>query len=82
MSPKSTRPVKRTPNATLRADIELTPERYEYVAADKVRVILKTKTGDIIAYTMKTASLVKSVNLSVNLINSFNAQVLRDLGAL
>jgi hypothetical protein len=29
-----------------------------------------------------TASLVHMVNLSVNLINSFTAQVLRDIGAL
>jgi hypothetical protein len=82
MSPKSTRPVKYTPNATLRADIELAPERIEFVAANKVRVTLKTETGDVVAYTMKTASLVASVNMSVAVINNFTGQVLRDLGAL
>jgi hypothetical protein len=38
--------VKKNPNATLTADIELTPERCEYVGADEVLVSLKTKTGD------------------------------------
>jgi hypothetical protein len=72
--------VNKTPKAMLTADIELTPEKVEYVGADAVRVTMKTETGDAVSYTMKTASLVKSVNLSVNLINNCTAQVFRDLG--
>jgi hypothetical protein len=62
--------------------IELTPERIEYVGANEVLVTLKTKTGAPVTYTLTTASLVKSVNLSVALINGFTAKVLRDLGVL
>jgi hypothetical protein len=80
MSTKSTRPVKHAPNATLPADIELKPESCEYIGADQVRVILKTNTGDHVSYTMTTAMLVKSVNLSVALINNCTGRVFRDLG--
>lgn len=57
-----------------------TPERYEYVNAIRVKVTLKTKTGETIAYTMTTAMLAKSVSLSVDLINNCTGQVFRDLG--
>jgi hypothetical protein len=72
--------LQNTPNPALTADIELTPERCEYIGVDKIRVSLKTTTGAPVTYTMTTASLVKSVNLSVALINNFTGQVLRDLG--
>jgi len=74
--------VKKVPNAALTADIELTPERYEYIGVDAVRVTMKTKTGDTVTYSLKTAMLVQMVNLSVNLINTSTAQVFRDLGVL
>ena len=45
-------------------------------------VSLKTKAGDAVSYTLTTASLVQSINMSVGLINNFTAQVVRDLGAL
>jgi hypothetical protein len=44
-----------------------------------VLVTMKTGTGDIVTYSLKTAMLVHSVNLAVNLINSYTAQVFRDL---
>ena len=65
---------KATKKATPAADQELTPERCEYIGADEVRVILKTKTGDAVSYTLTTAMLIKSVNLSVALINNCTAQ--------
>jgi hypothetical protein len=58
---------------------ELQPTSCEYAAADEVLVSLKTKTGDIISCTMKTAMLLHLVNLSVTLLNNFSAQVFRDL---
>jgi hypothetical protein len=82
MFAKSSRPVQHIPSATLRADIELTPERVEYVDIDKVLMSMKTKTGDVVIYTMSTAGLIHLTNMSVALINGFTAQVLRDLGAL
>jgi hypothetical protein len=48
------------------------------IGADEVRVTLKTKTGDTVTYTLTTAKLVQSVNLSAALINSCTAQVFRD----
>jgi hypothetical protein len=69
-----------TSNATLPAGVELTPESCEYIGIDEVLVSMKTNTGDTVSYSMSTASLVKSVNMSVNLINSCTAQVFRDLG--
>jgi hypothetical protein len=73
---------KKNPHAALTADIELTPERCEYIAADKVRVTLKRDAGDPVTYTVTTASMMKSVNLSMALINGFTVQVLRDLDVL
>lgn len=81
MSPRSTRPIRHAP-VTLPTGFELTPERVEYVDLDKVLVSLKTKTGEVVTYTMKTASMVHLVNLSVGLINNCTAQVFRDLGVL
>jgi hypothetical protein len=77
MSPKSTRPAKHavSANATLPADIELTPERCEYMAADKVRVTLKTDAGDPVTYTLTPKMLVKSINLSVALINNYATKI-------
>ena len=66
----------------LPTDIRLTPERCEYVAADRVRVTLKTDAGDPVTYTLSTAALMRMTNMSVELINNFTAKVLRDLGAL
>jgi hypothetical protein len=40
---------------------------------------MKTRTGDVVSFTLKTAALVHMVNLSVGLINNFTAQVFRDL---
>ena len=57
----------------------LTPEHVEYVAADEILVSLKTKTGELVTYTMSSAALVKSENMSVALINNSTAQVFRDL---
>jgi len=59
---------------------ELTPVSCEYVGADEVLVSLKTKAGGLVTYTMKTAMLVQSINLSVALINNCTGQVFRDLG--
>lgn len=42
----------------------------------------RTKTGDIVSYSLKTAMLVHMVNLSVALINNCTAQVFRDLDVL
>jgi hypothetical protein len=70
------------PSLTLPAGIELTPVSCGYVGADDILVSLKTKTGDVVSHTLKTAAMVHMVNLSVALINGFTAQVLRDLGAL
>ena len=38
-------------------DTELTPEAREYIGADKIRVTLKTSTGETVSYTLSTASL-------------------------
>jgi hypothetical protein len=43
-----------------------------------VRVNLKTNTGAPVTFTLSTAILVHSVNMSV--INGYTAQVFRDLG--
>jgi len=64
---------------TLPADIELIPDGFEYVAADKVRVTLKTQTGDAVSYTMTVAMLAQSITLGVALINTNMTQALRDL---
>ena len=61
---------------------ELLPEQIEYVGADEVLISLKTNTGDLVTFTLKTAALMQLTNLSVNLINGFTAQVLRDLDLL
>jgi hypothetical protein len=50
------------------------------VGADAVLVTMGTKTGDTVSYTLTTASLVHTVNLSVGLINGCTGQVFRDLG--
>jgi hypothetical protein len=70
------------PAITTTSDIELTPERVEYISADKVRVTMTTTAGETVSYTMKSASLVAHVNQSVALINSFSGQILRDMGVL
>jgi hypothetical protein len=57
----------------------LQPISCEYVAADEVLVSLKSKTGDLLSFSLKTAMLVHMVNLSVTLINTCTAQVFRDL---
>lgn len=66
-------------NTPLIADVELTPERCEYIAADTVRVTLKTNTGDLVTFSLKTTALLQLTNLSVALINGYTAQVFRDL---
>lgn len=71
-----------TPNAKLPAGIELTPERVEYVGANEVLVSMKTSTGDLVTFTLKTVAMMTMVNMSVNLINSYTAQVFRDLDVL
>jgi hypothetical protein len=64
---------------SLAPDTELTPDRFEYIAADKVQVTLKTKTGDAVSYTMSTGMLLRSITMSVDLINSRKVDVLTDL---
>jgi hypothetical protein len=54
---------------------ELTPVRCEYVGADEVSVSMRTRTGDITTFSLKTALLVHLVNLSVALINNCGAEV-------
>ncbi len=71
--------VDETTTNKLPAYSELTPVACEYVAADEVLVSMRTKSGGLLTYTMKTAMLVHSVNLAVGLINSYSAQVFRDL---
>jgi hypothetical protein len=44
--------LQNTPNPALTADIELTPERCEYIGVDKIRVSLKTTTGEIVSYAV------------------------------
>ncbi|SHG87418.1 hypothetical protein SAMN05443248_2943 [Bradyrhizobium erythrophlei] len=58
---------------------ELQPTSCEYVGADEVLVSLKSKTGEIFSFSLKTAMLVHGINLAVTLINSCTAQVFRDL---
>lgn len=71
--------LQNTPNPAVTADIELTPERREYIGVDKIRVSLKTTTGEIASYTLSSAALVQSVNMSVALINTNVVQALRDI---
>jgi hypothetical protein len=66
----------KTPN------VELTPERLEYVGANQVLVTLKTNTGDLVTFTLTTAMMMNLVNLSMKLVNNTTAQVFRDLGVL
>jgi len=80
MSQKSIHPQKHTPDATLIADTELTPVSCEYIGIDAVLVSMKTGAGDLVTYTLTTASLVKSINMAVGLINSTTGRVFRDLG--
>jgi hypothetical protein len=51
-------------NDTLTANIELTPERYDYIGADEVLVTLKTRTGETVISALKIAMLVQSINMS------------------
>jgi hypothetical protein len=71
--------LQNTPNPALAADIELTPERCEYIGVDKIRVSLKPTTGEIASYTLSSAALVQSVNMSVALINTNVVQALRGI---
>lgn len=64
----------------LTTDPELIPDHFEYVGADKVRVHLKTKTGEPFSYTLSTVMLMRSLTMSVDLINSQKVEVVRDLG--
>jgi hypothetical protein len=67
-------------NTSSRSDFgDLTPERYEYVSANKIRLLLRSRSGDVVAFTMTTAMLAHSVNLAVQCMNSNAAQVLKDL---
>jgi uncharacterized protein YkvS len=61
------------------ADIELVPTSFEYIGADQIRAMFKTKAGDVVTYIMRTKALVESVNMSTALINNCTAQVFRDL---
>ena len=66
----------------LTADIELTPDRLEYIAANRVRVVLKTGDGETVSYVMKTGMLMRSLTMSVDLLNSRKVEFLRDLRML
>jgi hypothetical protein len=48
----------------------------EYIGADEVLVSLKTKNGDTVSHILTTASLMKSINMSVGLISNFTARSL------
>jgi hypothetical protein len=58
---------------------ELEPVSVEYVGADQVLVSLKTKTGEIVSYSLKTAMMMNMVNASMAVVNGFTAKVFRDL---
>jgi hypothetical protein len=58
---------------------DLQPIRCEYIAADEVLVSMRSNTGGVVSFSMKTAMLLQMVNLSVTLINNCTAQVFRDL---
>jgi hypothetical protein len=74
----------KNPDATLMAKNlgKLQPTSCEYVGADEILISLKTATGSMVSYSVKTSMLVHMVNLSVALINNCTGQVFRDLGVL
>jgi hypothetical protein len=45
-----------------------------------VRLIFKTKTGEVVAHTLSTVSLMQTVNMAVAAINTNPGRVLDDLG--
>ena len=57
---------------------ELTPEHFEYIGTDKVRVSLKTTAGDDVAYTLSVSMLLRSLTMSVDLINANKVAILKD----
>jgi hypothetical protein len=71
------------PDATLIAHLGgLQPTSCKYVGADEILMSLKTATGDMVSFSLKTKMLVSMINMSVAVINNCTAQVFRDLGAL
>ena len=73
-----------TPPATLPAEHlgDMQPTSFEYVGLDEVLVSMKSSTGDVVCFSLKTAMLMHGINLAVALINNSSAQVFRDLGVL
>lgn len=60
-------------------DLELTPEKYEYVGPNKIRITCRTELGDLMVVVMTTAAVIASIKMADALMESHFAQVFKDL---
>ena len=57
----------------------VTPHRVGYIAPGKIQIDMATDNGEVVTYNVTTSGLFELIRLSTSMLNSFNAQVLRDL---